>query len=97
MSGKENMQNTITPDTVFNFQTFSAKGYIKANEEKVDPRALFRIGYGLYLVSAREGDRDNGLIVNTVTQLTNTPNRVAVTINRAGLTHEMILRTGSGC
>ena len=94
MNGKENVQNVITPDTGFDFQTFSAKGYIKTNEEKVDPRALFRIGYGLYLVTAKEGDRDNGLIVNTVTQLTNTPNRVAVTINRTGLTHEMILRTG---
>ena len=59
-----------------------------------DPAALFRIGYGLYVVTAREGDRDNGLIVNTVTQVTNSPDRVAVTINKGSLTHDMILATG---
>ena len=45
--------------------------------------ALFRIGYGLYVVTSNDGKKDNGLIVNTVTQLTDTPNRIAVNINKA--------------
>ena len=94
MNRKENTQNQISPEMGLDFPVFSAKGRVRAGEGRVDPTALFRIGYGLYLVTAREGNKDNGLIVNTVTQVTNTPNRVAVTINRSGLTHEMILRTG---
>ena len=48
----------------------------------VDNTALFKIGYGLYVVTSFDGNRHNGLIVNTVTQVTNTPNRIAVTINK---------------
>ena len=40
--------------------------------------ALFRIGYGLYVVTSNDGKKDNGLIVNTVTQLTDSPFRVAI-------------------
>ena len=59
-----------------------------------DMNALFNIGYGLYVVTSRDGDRDNGLIVNTVTQVTNTPNRVAVTINKQNYSHHVIQKTG---
>ena len=52
------------------------------NVNKNDPTALFNIGYGLYVVTSNDGKKDNGLIVNTVTQLTSQPNRVAVTINK---------------
>ena len=48
------------------------------NVNKNDATALFNIGYGLYVVTSNDGEKDNGLIVNTVTQVTNTPNRVAV-------------------
>ena len=50
---------------------------------KNDLTALFNIGYGLYVVTCNDGKKDNGLIVNTVSQVTNTPNRIAVTINKA--------------
>ena len=50
-------------------------------ESKLDLSALFNIGYGLYVVTSNDGRKDNGLIVNTVTQVTNTPNRIAVAIN----------------
>lgn len=62
--------------------------------DKINPTALFNIGYGLYIVTAKEGDKDNGCIVNAVTQLTDKKLRVAVTINKANLTHDMIKRTG---
>lgn len=56
--------------------------------------ALFKIGYGLYLVTCKYGDKDNGLIVNTVTQLTSSPCRVAVTINKDNYSHHIIKQTG---
>ena len=59
-----------------------------------DPKALFRIGYGLYVVTCNDGKKDNGLIVNTVTQLTDTPMRVAVTINKKNYSHDVIKQTG---
>ena len=61
---------------------------------KQDLTALFNIGYGLYVVTSRDEGRDNGLIVNTVTQVTNTPNRVAVTINKDNYSHHIIQKTG---
>ena len=65
-----------------------------ATANKNDLSALFRIGYGLYVVTSNDGKKDNGLIVNTVTQVTNTPNRVAVTINKENYSHHVIKQTG---
>ncbi|MBE7062741.1 MAG: MBL fold metallo-hydrolase [Ruminococcaceae bacterium] len=62
--------------------------------EKNDMSALFKIGYGLYVVTSHDGKRDNGLIVNTVSQVTSTPNRVAVTINKENYSHHVIEKTG---
>ena len=59
-----------------------------------DMTALFRIGYGLYVVTSNDGRKDNGLIVNTVTQLTDNPYRVAVNINKANYSHHVIRQTG---
>ena len=56
--------------------------------------ALFQIGYGLYVVTSHDGNKDNGLIVNTVMQVTSTPARVAVTINKQNYSHEIIQKTG---
>ena len=61
---------------------------------KNDPTALFNIGYGLYVVTSNDGKKDNGLIVNTVTQVTNVPNRIAVTINKENYSHHVIKQTG---
>ncbi|MGM9644149.1 MAG: flavin reductase [Eubacteriales bacterium] len=61
---------------------------------KNDLNALFNIGYGLYVVTSNDGKKDNGLIVNTVTQVTNTPNRIAVTINKQNYSHHIIKQTG---
>ena len=60
----------------------------------IDSKALFKIGYGLYVVTTNDGNRDNGLIVNTVCQLTSTPERVAVTVNKANYSHDTIKKTG---
>jgi len=65
-----------------------------ATANKNDLSALFNIGYGLYVVTSNDGKKDNGLIVNTVTQVTNTPNRIAVTINKQNYSHHVIKQTG---
>ena len=66
-----------------------------ATANKNDLTALFNIGYGLYVVTSNDGKKDNGLIVNTVTQVTNTPNRIAVTINKENYSHHIIKQTGN--
>ena len=65
-----------------------------ATADKNDLTALFNIGYGLYVVTTNDGTRDNGLIVNTVSQVTNTPNRIAVTINKQNYSYHTIQKTG---
>ncbi|MBQ4353944.1 MAG: flavin reductase [Clostridia bacterium] len=59
-----------------------------------DAKALYNIGYGLYVVTTRDGDKDNGLIVNAVMQLTDQPFRVAVAVNKKNASHDMILHAG---
>ena len=73
------------------------KDYLARQDEtanKNDLNALFNIGYGLYVVTSNDGKKDNGLIVNTVTQVTNTPNRLAVTISKENYSHHVIKQTG---
>ena len=65
-----------------------------ATADKNDLAALFNIGYGMYVVTSNDGQKDNGLIVNTVTQLTDTPTRIAVTINKENYSHHIIKQTG---
>ncbi len=59
-----------------------------------DPKALFNIGYGLYVVTANDSERDNGLIVNTVMQVTAPPERIAVAINKSNYSHGIIKDSG---
>ena len=73
-------------------QDYMARSEKTAN--KKDMSALFRIGYGLYVVTSNDGKKDNGLIVNAVSQVTDSPNRVAVTINKANYSHHVIKQTG---
>ena len=73
------------------------KDYLAHNDataDKHDMTALFNIGYGLYVVNSNDGKKDNGLIVNTVTQVTNSPNRVAVCITKQNYSHHVIKQTG---
>ncbi len=73
-----------------------AASYVPVNvqEDYMDPTALFNIGYGLYVVTTKCGQKDNGLIVNTVTQVTDMPNRVAVTINKRNYSCDLAATTG---
>ena len=57
-------------------------------------RAMYAISYGLFVLTARQGERDNGCIINTAVQVTAQPNRVTIAVNKGNLTHDMIQETG---
>lgn len=74
-----------------------SKEYVARRSEtanKNDLSALFNLGYGLYVVTSNDGKKDNGLIVNTISQVTNEPNRIAVVINKQNYSHHVIRQTG---
>ena len=73
------------------------KDYMARQEKTVnknDMSALFKIGSGLYVITSNDGRRDNGMIVNTVSQVTNSPNRIAVCINKQNYTHHVVQQSG---
>jgi flavorubredoxin/flavin reductase (DIM6/NTAB) family NADH-FMN oxidoreductase RutF len=59
----------------------------------VDPNAMFKLSYGLFVLTARDGNKDNGCIINTVMQITVTPVMITIGVNKANYTHDMILKT----
>ena len=62
--------------------------------EAVEPNAMFKLSYGLFVLTAKDGDKDNGCIINTAAQLTSNPNRISIAVNKNNFTHDMILKTG---
>lgn len=66
----------------------------KEGEAVIDPGAMFKLSYGLFVLTAREGQKDNGCIINTVMQVTDATKRIAIAVNKANYTHDMIRRTG---
>ena len=60
----------------------------------MDGKAMYKLSYGLFVVTAREGEKDNGCITNTAAQVTTTPNRITLAVNKGNYTHDMIVRTG---
>jgi len=65
-----------------------------AAQNMIEQAAFFKLSYGLFVLSAKDGDKDNGCIVNTVTQITASPLRISVAVNKANFTRDMILKTG---
>ena len=61
----------------------------------MNKKAMFAISYGLFVVTARQGEKDNGCITNTVAQVTSEPNRISVAVNKSNFTCDMIRDTGS--
>ncbi|MBQ9989166.1 MAG: flavin reductase [Clostridia bacterium] len=94
------IKSAVKPENIDQLEAMASelcRDYIARSEETANKRdftALFRIGYGLYVVTCNDGKKDNGLIVNTVSQVSDSPNRVAVTINKANYSHHVIRQTG---
>ena len=61
----------------------------------IDNSAFFKINYGLFVLTAKQDDKDNGCIINTVMQVTDTPKQIIFAINKQNLTHDMIIKTKS--
>ena len=92
-----NEENVKQIDALAEALSGDYKAMKEIKEEKkpeLDPKALFKIGYGLYVVTSNDGKKDNGCIVNTVSQLTDTPLRVAVNINKLNYSHDIIKKSG---
>ncbi|MDR2543276.1 MAG: flavin reductase [Treponema sp.] len=81
---------TIIPPEVTGKSTQS----IMPASQGIEKAALFKLSYGLFVLTAREGEKDNGCIVNTVTEITASPLRISVAVNKANFTRDMILNTG---
>lgn len=60
----------------------------------MDNKAMFKLSCGLFALTANEAGKDNGCIINTAMQVTSTPNRISVTVNKSNYTHDMIMNTG---
>lgn len=57
-------------------------------------KAMYKLTYGLFVLTAKDGDKDNGCIINTAMQVTTNPNRIIITVNKENLTHDMVKKTG---
>jgi flavorubredoxin/flavin reductase (DIM6/NTAB) family NADH-FMN oxidoreductase RutF len=77
---------------------FAAPAAVAQNNQAapnaVDPNAMFKLSYGLFVLTARDGSKDNGCIINTVMQITVTPVKITIGVNKANYTHDMIVKTG---
>ncbi len=74
-------QEAVAPETV-------------ESSSVVDPTAMFKLSYGLFVLTAKDGAKDNGCIINTVMQVTDVTKRIAIAVNKANYTHDMIKKTG---
>ena len=84
----EALAETIAADMP---KTHAEAAETAASGGEIDVNALLKVPYGLYVLTARDGGRDNGCIINTVMQVTNTPNRISIAVNKNNFTHDMIL------
>ncbi len=60
----------------------------------MDPKVMQKLSYGLFVLTAKDGDKDNGCIINTAIQVTSEPNRISIAVNKGNYTHDMVLKTG---
>lgn len=79
-------------------EQFSVKGGAEdvapPTEAAFDSKVTRSFSYGLFVLTARDGDKDNGCIINTAIQAASEPLRVSIAVNKANYTHDMIMKTG---
>lgn len=84
----ENLANTIAADIL------PAAKPEEPKETVIENEAFFKLSYGLFVVTAKDGEKDAGCIINTAAQLTDNPKRMTITVNKANHTHDVILKNG---
>lgn len=100
LNNSVSIKSSLTRDNIEQIDAMAKElcsEYIAQSDDTADKNnlnALFNIGYGLYVVTSNDGKRDNGLIVNSISQVTNSPNKIAVTINKSNYSHHVIKQTG---
>lgn len=62
--------------------------------KKENTNAFFNLSYGLFVLTSKDENKDNGCIINTVTQITDSPNRISIAVNKTNFTNEMIKKAG---
>ena len=60
----------------------------------MNKKAMYQLTYGLFVLTARLGEKDNGCIINTAGQVTSAPNRISIAVNKDNFTHDMIMESG---
>jgi len=60
----------------------------------MDNKAMYRLSYGLFVLTAKDGDKENGCITNTAVQVASEPNQISFAVNKANYTHDMVMKTG---
>ncbi|WP_338801705.1 flavin reductase [Butyrivibrio fibrisolvens] len=65
------------------------------NPKELNPKAMYKLSYGLFVCTAVSGEKKNGCIINTAAQIASDPNRISIAINKANLTHDMVKETGA--
>lgn len=60
----------------------------------MNPKAMYDLTYGLFVLTAKTDEKDNGCIINTAMQVTSDPNRISIAVNKTDYTHDMVLNTG---
>ena len=81
----------VLADEIVN--SMEIKTFSPVDEAKIEPDAMFKISYGLYLLTAKENEKHNGCIINTTIQHTESPNRISISVNKKNLTHDIIKKT----
>ena len=81
-------------ETLLPHQASAGAGAETASSEKIDSKAMYNVGCGLYVLTANDGKKDNGCIINTVMQVTNSPKRIVIGVNKSNYTHDIITETG---
>lgn len=60
----------------------------------MDKKALYKLTYGLFILTSKQGEKENGCIINTAAQVTSEPNRISIAVNKSNFTHDMVLASG---
>ena len=60
----------------------------------MNKKAMYNLTYGLFVLTAQAGGKDSGCIINTAGQVTSTPNRISITVNKDNFTHDLVRDSG---
>ena len=81
--------------TIPRFEKPLASAVSAEQKAEIEPSAMFKFSYGLFVLTAQADGKDNGCIINTAAQLTDNPKRINIAVNKQNHTHDMILKSGS--